>query len=798
MREVDEHPSGPATGGPRVTEELNRDLGLPGALALGVGTMIAAGIFVLSGLAVANVGAGAILAFLIAAVVACFTAAAYAEFAAIYPESGGGYMYVANTYDTDATYLVGWAMILGYPASAAFYLASFSDWFYQFMVPALRIPEAVPYWLSGLLVLLMLVAVNVKGTKETGAFQIVVTMLKVALIMIFLYGGLRGLDMEVVADSFARNVGDLREIGLTSALVFITFFGFEAIATNAEEIEAPGRTVPRAIFLSMGFVTLIYVLVVLVVVLAVNDPAFLGFLAEQAGLAGPEEARTFVAENGELSMGRAAQYYLGDLGFYVIIVGALFSMLSAANATIMAGSRVKLAMARRKHLPAAVERVHRAYRTPHVAVLMTGGFIAVMMMTFSVAFGGDPGEIHPEPLFGLHLGIEGLAHFADFLLLTGLIFVNLAIIRSRKKEPGLERPFRVPFVPWVPIVAVLANLVLLVNVELKSLLLGLGAQVVGILFWFVWKARPRPLEELEAEAPTVIAEYRSPGREKRILVPVVNPDRIDRLLRTAAALARESDGELLLMSAVTIPDQTPLSEGRRYGEKRRDVLRLALESAEDLGVPVSGIVRIAHDASDAILNTIEQHDVDMALLGWTGRSSSRSDVVFGSTVDRVMRDARCDVLVERVGVERKDALTSILVPTAGGPHARLAGEVAVSLARAGGGKVTLARVIRPGDTEGEIQATDLLYEEQRRLQARTEGVEVATKVLRGDDVSSAIVDESREHDTTVIGATREGLLQRLLVGAIPKAVAQEASSTVIMVKRYQGVTSLLRKVFRWR
>ncbi|MDX1647494.1 MAG: amino acid permease, partial [Longimicrobiales bacterium] len=757
---------------------------------------IAAGIFVLSGLAVSNVGAGAILAFLIAAVVASFTAAAYAEFAAIYPESGGGYMYVANTYDTDATYLVGWAMILGYPASAAFYLASFSDWFYQFMVPALRIPEAIPYWFSGVAVLLLLVAVNVKGTKETGAFQIVVTIMKVALILIFLYGGLRGLDMQVVADSFAANVGDLREIGLTSALVFITFFGFEAIATNAEEIEAPGRTVPRAIFLSMGFVTLVYVAVVLVVVLAVNDLRFLNFLAEQADLAGPDQARTFVAENGELSMGRAAQYYLGDFGFYVIIVGALFSMLSAANATIMAGSRVKLAMARRKHLPSAVERVHRAYRTPHVAVLMTGTFIALMMLTFSVVFGGRPGEIHPEPLFGLHLGIEGLAHFADFLLLTGLIFVNLAIIRSRAKAPELKRPFRVPFVPWVPVIAVVANLVLLVNVELKSLLLGVGAQVVGILFWFFWKARPRPVEELEAAAPTVIAEYRAPGHEKRILVPVVNPDRIDRLLRTAAALAREVDGELLLMSAVVIPDQTPLSEGRRYGDKRRDVLRLALESAEDLGVPVSGIVRITHDAAEAILNTIEQHDVDAALLGWTGRSPSRSDLVFGSTVDRVMRDARCDVLVERVGVERKEPLRSILVPTAGGPHARLAGEVAVSLAGPEGGAITLVSVARPGSDEEELRS--LLESERQRLMARREGIEIDSKILRSEDVSAAIVDESGHHDTTVIGATREGLLQRLLVGAIPRAVAQEASSTVIMVKRYQGVTSLVRKVFRWR
>ena len=137
-------------GSPEVEAELDRDIGIVGAVALGVGTMIAAGIFVLSGLAVSNVGAAAIISFLAAAVVASFTAFAYAEFASIYPESGGGYMYVANVFDTNLTYIVGWSMILGYPASAAFYLASFANWFYRFLYPALTIPQVIPYWLSAL------------------------------------------------------------------------------------------------------------------------------------------------------------------------------------------------------------------------------------------------------------------------------------------------------------------------------------------------------------------------------------------------------------------------------------------------------------------------------------------------------------------------------------------------------------------------------------------------------------------------------------------------------------------------
>ncbi|MFB6148913.1 MAG: APC family permease, partial [Halobacteriales archaeon] len=473
--------------GPSVETELDRDIGIVGAIALGVGTMIAAGIFVLSGLAVSNVGAMAIVAFVIAAIVASFTAFAYAEFASIYPESGGGYAYVSNTFDSDLTYIVGWSMILGYPASAAFYLASFSDWFDRFIVPlvASGLQAALPFWISGLVILALLVGLNLKGTEESGQFQIVVTALKVALIIIFLYGGLQSLDTAVIQESVTENLTKFRDIGLTSALVFITFFGFEAIATNAEEIEEPGRNVPRAIFFSMGFVTVVYALVVLVVTLAINNPAYLELLIDVVGdVTDTAGAQTFIAENGELAMGYAASFYLGNVGFYIIIVGALFSMLSAANATVLAGSRVKLAMSRRDHLPDRFESLHDEFNTPFWSVLLTGGLITFFIFFFTIfprlIFGGT--TIHTGVL-AFHMGIEAIAHFADFMLLTGLVVVNFAVIRSRQKYPELDRGFEVPAVPVVPIIAILANLVLLVNVEPGAFVFGVIAEIVGVVVW---------------------------------------------------------------------------------------------------------------------------------------------------------------------------------------------------------------------------------------------------------------------------------------------------------------------------
>ena len=774
------------SGTEQLTEELNPEIGLVGALAIGVGTMIAAGIFVLSGLAVTNVGAVAIGSFLLAAVIAGFTAAAYAEFSSIYQESGGGYMFVANTFDSNVTYIMGWTMILGYPASAAFYLASFSEWFFRFVFPALNVPAAVPFWIPGLAILGLLLLINLKGTEESTQFQIAVTVLKVLLLVFFLWGGLRTFDSAVVATSVAENIDKVAQIGLTSALVFITFFGFSAITTNAEEIKDPGRTIPRAIYLSMGIVTVIYALVVLVIVLAVNNAEFLEFLSRNVQLGGLDPTE-FVGENGEVSMGYAAQYYLGPIGFNVIIVGALFSMLSAANATIMAGSRVKLSMARRNHLPRGFEDIHPSFNTPYKAVLLTGGLIFVYIVVFAVVFGETAGT---EPLFGLHLGIEGLAQFANFLLLSGLSIVNIALVQSRRKYPDIERGFRVPLVPVVPILAVLANVGLLLNVGVTALVIGIGVELVGVAVWFAWKGRRPAVERLERETPTAVAEYRAPGDGYQVVVPIANPRNAAQLMRTATTLAAENDGEVLVMSVVTVPEQTPLSRGRERTDEKRDVLNYAMSIAEAEGVPVSGTIRIGHNPASAILNTVIQHDSDAVLVGWKGRRTQRRDVVLGTNVDRVVREADCDVYVEKFGMRPDEEVDSIFLPTSGGPHAALAVGTAAAIARRTGATMHAAYVLSPdASAETREQGESLLATAAESV----DDVTVETTLLENDDVVTALVDESANHDLTVIGATREGMFQKFVFGTIPETVAERVGTTVIMTKRSLDVTRRLRQ-----
>jgi amino acid transporter len=154
---------------PQIETVLSRDFGPPSALAIGVGTIIAAGIFTLSGLAVRNVGAAAIVSFLLAAAVAILTALAFCEFAALYPESGGGYLYARRTLRPLTGYFVGWALFLGYTSSCAFYIASLSAYFKELIWDS---PAKDAAGVAALLILTAAIATERSDVEDGSSWQI--------------------------------------------------------------------------------------------------------------------------------------------------------------------------------------------------------------------------------------------------------------------------------------------------------------------------------------------------------------------------------------------------------------------------------------------------------------------------------------------------------------------------------------------------------------------------------------------------------------------------------------------------
>ena len=731
----------PANTNNQIQTELSRDLGLGSTLAIGAGTMIAAGIFTLSGLAVAQVGSAAIVSFVLAAAVAALTALTYCEFTSIYPESGEGYLYARKTFAPPLAYMVGWCLLLGYASSCAFYIASLSSYFNEFI---LNMPIEQ---LSGLAVLLGLTLLNIKGTKETGLFQIVITTVKIGLLLWFVSAGLGRVDTDAIIAEFKT---DIPKIASTAALVFVTFFGFSAIAAAAGEVRNPTRTVPRAIFLSMGIVTVLYVLVILVIIAA------------------------DLSEYTEAAMGRAAEDFLGPIGGMVIVLGALFSMLSASNASVLAGSRIALSMSRLGHLPREIGTINAKTRTPAVALVLVGAGITA---------------------FALILPLEGLAHFADCVLLVALTLVNLSLIQHRRKYPDMKRPFRVPLVPVLPGLGIVANIYLLVQIPLQGhiepVALAVFALVGGFLGFLAWKGTQAEAVAISGQ-PSRVALERSTAAESRfrVLVPIANPANVSKLIDLAASVAKPRDGEIVVLRVVVVPEQLPPALEEAHVEDERQLLERARAQSLERGVPASSLVRVGHNLAKAILETSHQRDCDLILLGWKGHTSSAARIL-GSDMDQVVTHARADIMLVKL-VGENWPLKRLLLPTAGGEHARCAEVYAADIAAAHDGSLTLCSVMPP-----TTHRPDLVAEDDRLRKARSRMPQiknVKTEVLLEDSPVPSIIEEADGYDAVVVGASEQSFSSKVMFGSIPERIARDLDRPVIVIKHHHPVKALVGRV----
>ena len=726
-----------------IQTELGRDLTFTTALAIGVGTMIAAGIFTLSGLAIRNVGSAAILSFVLAAMVSLFTALTYCEFVSIYPKSGEGYLYARKTFSAPLAYLVGWALFLGYISSCSFYISSLSSYFIEFII------ETPVQNISGILFLIALVFLNIKGTKESGKFQVIVTIAKVLLLVWFIVGGLRFVSTTEMIDKFNNDVVSIVQ---TSALVFITFFGFSAIAATAGEVVNPVKNIPKAIFWAVGIVSVLYIFVVAVIIAA------------------------DLTEYTEAAMGIAAKKFLGGIGGMVIVGGALFSMISASNASIMAGSRVALSMSQLGHLPKEVGAINQKTRTPIIALFIVGGLIGI---------------------FTIALSLEDLAHFADTVLLFALIMVNIALILHRRKFPDIERPFKVPLVPFLPILGILANGYLLSQMfhHILPLSLAVGALVVGFLGFLAWKGAESDAESIPGEHSKLALERRAgvdSDNKNKILIPVANPASLPILIKIAANLAKEKDACLIFLRVVTVPKQMPLGYDFEGKEEEQVILEAAEKEARKYNVPTISVLRIAHNAARAILESAKDRQCQLILLGWKGYSTS-ADKILGRTTDAVVNYAKRDIML--VKIAKNKPIQKVLLPTAGGKHAREAEIYAASLVHAIGGDLTLCRVVPSKDIPDDdmIKHEKELQEAQSRI-AKFNGVGANTKIIFGKSIPEAIEKESKNYDTTFVGATRDSIYQQVLFGSIPEQLATILKTNIVVVKHHSAVRALWGKV----
>jgi APA family basic amino acid/polyamine antiporter len=415
---------------PQTGQLQGRTVGLLGATGVGIGAIVGGGILVLAGVAFQATGPSALLAFAINGAIAVLTALSYAEMSTAFPESGGTYTFAKKVLSVRAAFAVGWILWLAYIVAAVLYALGFAEYaaaIINDMWGAIWGPSTQPAWLANRSAVLGLaIAATTAYTlalirKATGGGQLA-TIGKVVLFVVLILAGLWALVRQPSGTVGERLSPFLPQggLGLAQAMgfTFIALQGFDLVAAVAGEVKAPARTIPRAMLLSLGAALVIYLPLLFVV----------ATVGVQPGQAIDEISR----RNPETVMAIAVSNYLGQPGYWLVMVAAVLSTLSALHANILAASRVALAMARHRTLPRVLERLHRSRRTPLMAIYASAlAIVAIILMVADLAAAGAAASL-------IFLISFALAHWTSVL--------------ARKRSSDQDAPFRTPAFPLVPAV----------------------------------------------------------------------------------------------------------------------------------------------------------------------------------------------------------------------------------------------------------------------------------------------------------------------------------------------------------
>lgn len=412
-----------------MTGQPNAELGLLDATMIGMGAMIGAGVFVLTGLATSVAGPAVIAVFLLNGIVTGMTGLSYAELSGSVPKSGGGYAYVKETFSNFIAFQMGWVLWFGYMIAGSLYALGFASNFIEWVhiywsgLPSGSLMSGFIDWsiLYAIIIVLSLVILNVVSTAASGKAETIGTIIKVGILVVFSAFGALAIESGNYTPVLPHGAGSiLPAMGLT----FIAFQGYDLISTVTEEVENPRKNIPRAIFISLIATVIVYVVVV----------------AVSVGTLGPE----MLGENGETAIATAAENFMPTIpiigpGSTLIWFGAVFSTITALNAVIIASSRVVFAMGRDRLMPRKLGQISATYGTPALGVILSA-----VIMVISVVF----------------LPIQSVGNLSSFFFLLGFIFVNLSVIRLRRDRPDIERTYKIPYYPIPPILGILFNILL--------------------------------------------------------------------------------------------------------------------------------------------------------------------------------------------------------------------------------------------------------------------------------------------------------------------------------------------------
>lgn len=434
-------------------KSLKRVLGPVGLITLGIGAIIGAGIFVLTGQAAAMyAGPAIVIAFMISGLACALAGLCYAEFASMIPIAGSAYTYSYATLGEFFAWIIGWDLILEYLFAASTVSVGWSGYMVSFLKdigihlpPELigatgttMVQDATLGWVSAatltyqgidismmpqatalfnlpaILIIAIITVLLVVGIRESAGFNDIMVVIKVGIIIVFIALGFAFINVDNWTPFIPENTGEWGHYGISGILraagvIFFAYIGFDAVSTAAQEAKNPQKNMPIGILGSLGVSTILYILVGLVLTglvaytaLNVSDPVAVGVNA----------------------MGDSMKWLRAP-----IKIAAIAGLSSVILVMLLGQPRIFFSMSKDGLLPPFFSKVHPKFRTPHKSTILTG--IVAMILA----------GVLPIHVLGEMVSIGTLLAFS---------IVCISIIVLRVKQPDIHRPFRTPFVPWLP------------------------------------------------------------------------------------------------------------------------------------------------------------------------------------------------------------------------------------------------------------------------------------------------------------------------------------------------------------
>jgi len=453
--------------------KLRRVLGPWGLISLGIGVVIGAGIFVLSGQAAANyAGPAIVLSFIISAIGCALAGLCYAEFASMIPISGSAYTYAYATLGEFLAWIIGWDLVLEYLFGASTVAVGWSGYVVSFLkdfhinIPAAFCQAPLSYSVTGgwhatgailncpaIFIVGLMTTLLVIGIKESARFNNFIVIVKLIVIALFIGVGVFFIKFANWSPFLPANTGQFGSFGWSgmvrgAGVIFFAYIGFDAVSTAAQEARNPQRDMPIGILGSLAICTIIFILMAGVLTgimkytnLAVPDP-----IAVAVNAAGPGIAwlRPFIK------------------------LGAIAGLSSVVLVLLMAQPRVFFSMARDGLLPAAFARVHPRFKTPYIPTILTG--------CTAIAVSG---------LFPINI----LGELVSIGTLLAFVIVCVGVLVLRYRNPEIPRVFRTPWVPFVPIAGALVTMLQMVFLPLDTWIRLFVWMAIGIVIYFFYSRK---------------------------------------------------------------------------------------------------------------------------------------------------------------------------------------------------------------------------------------------------------------------------------------------------------------------